>query len=524
MADGEKLLANPGFEEGFTIREDSAVNVANGWEPWYLTGGGFGIRPEWNQEKLWLPSIRVLHGDYGQKMFNTWGIHTAGIYQQAAVPEGSLLEFTIWVQVWSSDCDDICISPLEPCHPWENQNSHGNYRLSVGLDPTGGTDPLAESVVWSDELVYYDRWARLAVYAAAQADTVTVFTRGRPQWGVKHNDSYWDSASLRVVSEIPPTATPTATSTPLSLDQFRFLALVVKDLVAPTAAATFTPSPTATAPFTPTPVATATATLTPTATAALTPTPTAAPGDLTLTGRVYDAAEEMSAPIPGARIVVQMCVPRSFEAHTGPDGTYDLLIPADYANACSEVHIRVTADGYEPFEGSFSVADLRANPVRDFGLTPASTPTPTVECQERVADGCFEAGGLCRTTPLWRVSADGGVGITYIRYSLTQPGLPSFPPSCDPLTFEFVQMQNFGESVDVGGWTLEDAEGYLFTFSSLVLEPGARVRVWSRRAFPNEEGRPTDLFWGSDAPLWDDNHDTAILRDAEGVEQCRFSW
>jgi hypothetical protein len=672
--DGENLLTNPGFEEGFSIREDPAVNVANGWEPWYLTGEEFGIRPEWNQELLWLPSIRVLHADLAQKMFNTWGVHTAGIYQQVAVTEGSLLEFSIWVQVWSSDCDDICISPLEPCHP-PSPNSHGNYRLSVGLDPTGETDPLAENVVWSDEIVYYDRWVRLVVYAQAQAETVTVFACGRPQWGVKHNDSYWDSASLRVVSEIPPTATPTAsptitptptdtatptitptptvTSTPRPLDKSTFLPLIMKALVKPT--------PTATATFTPTPVATATATLT--------PTPTTTPGDLMMTGQVYDAAVGPSQGLSGATVSVLTCEPRRFQILSGPDGHYSLLVPALYLDPCTEVTLEVWATGYESLSQPVSVADLRANPSRDFGLTPVLTPTPTVECQELVPDGDFETDGdwalnrasystaqahggersvllgltdpahnafeyssvireitipadavsatltfwtyplsqdvpfndlqlvrildtdniirasllyetsnaqawlpgppysllgfagqtirlyfavvnngedgvtamyvddvsveVCRApglkgvrraTPWWHVSADGGVGITYIRYSLTQPGIPPFPPSCDPLTFEFVQLHNFGGTVDVGEWTLEDAEGHLFTFPSLVLEPAAEVRVWSRAAFPNEDGRPTDLFWGSDVPLWNDDHDTAILRDDEGVERSRFPY
>lgn len=128
---------------------------------------------------------------------------------------------------------------------------------------------------------------------------------------------------------------------------------------------------------TPSPTPTATATPTPTSTPTATPTETVAPGDLILSGLVYNAAIGESAPIPGAHILVLMCVPHTFETYAGPDGTYGLLIPANYANACAEVSIMVTADGYQPFGGAFLVADLRANPIRNFGLWPLPTPTPT---------------------------------------------------------------------------------------------------------------------------------------------------
>jgi len=533
MADGENLLTNPGFEEGFSIREDPAVNVANGWEPWYVTGAGFGIRPEWNQEQLWLPSIRVLHGDYGQKMFNTWGVHTAGIYQQVAVPEGSLLEFSIWVQVWSSDCDDICVSPLEPCHP-PSPNSHGNYRVSVGIDPTGGTDPLAEGVIWSDETVYYDRWVRLVVYATAQAETVTVFTRGRPEWGVKHNDSYWDSASLRVIS----------------LDQFAFLPLVLKDLVGPT------PMPTAT--FTPT--ATATATATPTSTPTVECQELVPDGDFETVGAwELHRAETSTAQVHGGeRSVLLGLTDPAQNAFEYSSAKREITLPADAITATLTFWTYPLSQDM-PFNDLQLVRildtddQILATLVRQTSNAQAWIPSPpyslrgfagqTIRLYFAVKndgeDGvtamyvddvsleiCRAPGlkGVRRAAPWWLVSADGGVGITYIRYSLTQPDIPAFPPSCDPLTFEFVQLQNFGEAVDVGGWTLEDAEGHLFTFPSLILEPGDRVRVWSRGAFPNENGWPTDLFWGSGAPIWNDDHDTAILRDNFGTELQRISW
>src|SRR5690606_41486246 len=47
---GGNLLQNPGFEPPFTTRNsDATIQVANGREPWYVTGGGSrasNARPE----------------------------------------------------------------------------------------------------------------------------------------------------------------------------------------------------------------------------------------------------------------------------------------------------------------------------------------------------------------------------------------------------------------------------------------------------------------------------------------------
>jgi uncharacterized repeat protein (TIGR01451 family) len=126
------------------------------------------------------------------------------------------------------------------------------------------------------------------------------------------------------------------------------------------------------APPTPTSTPTATQTATPTATQTETP-----PGDLILTGLVYDAATGPTQPISGAPVSVLMCVPRSFHMVSGADGRYNLLLPGSYLNQCSEVTLQALAAGYQSFAQVISVAGLRAQPERDIALQPAVTPTPT---------------------------------------------------------------------------------------------------------------------------------------------------
>jgi hypothetical protein len=67
----------------------------------------------------------------------------------------------------------------------------------VGLDPTGGTDPYAPSVVWSEAAHIYDVYSRTnPVEVMAEGNTLTVFLRSWAKWPFKHNDLYWDTVVL----------------------------------------------------------------------------------------------------------------------------------------------------------------------------------------------------------------------------------------------------------------------------------------------------------------------------------------
>jgi uncharacterized repeat protein (TIGR01451 family) len=128
----------------------------------------------------------------------------------------------------------------------------------------------------------------------------------------------------------------------------------------------------------PTPTSTPTATQMPTPTPTQSPTPTETPpGDLTVTGLVYDATLGPTQPVSGAPVSVLMCVPRSFHTVSGADGRYNLLLPGSYLSQCSEVTLQGWAAGYQSYAQVISVASLRAQPERDIALQPAATPTPT---------------------------------------------------------------------------------------------------------------------------------------------------
>ena len=60
----------------------------------------------------------------------------------------------------------------------------------------------------------------------------------------------------------------------------------------------------------------------------------------------------------------------------------------------------------------------------------------------------------------------------------------------------------------------------VFTFPSFTLPAGAEVRVWTKSGV--DDG--ANLFWNRGTAVWNNGGDTAILRDAQGVEQARFSY
>jgi len=201
------VLRNPDFEEEFSQRGAVEVTVADGWEPWWVDGAeaeqsrGYLRRPEYKPEERRAREGegRVHSGSLGQKQFTSYATHTAGIYQRVPVIQGSTVSFSIWVHVWSSAEDDF-----------DRSKGPGDYRVSVGIDPYGGTSGSGSEVVWSKPVQWYDGWLKLSVQAVARADKVTVFTRGQNEWRVRHNDSYWDDASLQVTLPMRQ-GTPTTT-------------------------------------------------------------------------------------------------------------------------------------------------------------------------------------------------------------------------------------------------------------------------------------------------------------------------
>ena len=213
--------------------------VPAGWAPYIISGDA---------------SFRMVSGDESHSAFTPSSLHmsssgpyVAGIYQQVPnLTPGVAYKASIG---WGA-----------PGPPTET------YGRQLGIDPTGGTDPSAPTVIWGHEhwgnargLNYPPPDVNIDVSAVAQSPTITVFVKVNHNAATANAMIFLDAVSL-FVDPVQPTPAPvTATPSP---------APKVAVAVQPTR-----PRPTATPP----PTATATATVTPTPTATLTPTPTATP-------------------------------------------------------------------------------------------------------------------------------------------------------------------------------------------------------------------------------------------------------
>jgi len=200
------------------------------WLTWFRHEPGTWDQPEvrdaWKQND----PRRVQSGQKGMLLFTFFRKHDAGFLQQVQVAPGTKLRLTAWAHAWSnhnieghSDCNDdgrcSCGVGREAAFilegeapelngdPWND--AIPNFTFYVGIDPTGGTNPLADTVVWGLGAHIYNKHAQVpAVEATAQADTVTAFLRSKTMWGFKRNDAYWDDVELVITGQEPTPPTP----------------------------------------------------------------------------------------------------------------------------------------------------------------------------------------------------------------------------------------------------------------------------------------------------------------------------
>ena len=191
-------LINPGFEGGFReVDGDGNLKVAVGWQPWWHTTDA---RPEYKPAEYHVDPRRIRSGQFAQQWFNRWQTHTAGIYQQVEnVPVGKPLVFEACVQAWSTNTEDPNVSD-------------GRYRMRIGVDPYGGSDPESRDIVWSDAEplapMNPNEYVALKVETTSRSDRCTAFVWGQAEWRLSHNDAYVDDCRLYYLDEEQPPQPP----------------------------------------------------------------------------------------------------------------------------------------------------------------------------------------------------------------------------------------------------------------------------------------------------------------------------
>ncbi|MGD0223983.1 MAG: PKD domain-containing protein [Terriglobia bacterium] len=143
-------VRNKHFEDGF--RQLVVGQVANAWEPYPAAPPSAGESVSLSGAQVFAAEKSIFRrGEHSQRIAIP-AKSAAGIYQQVGANPGWDYQATAWFQL--------------------DQRKGGTCRL--GLDPAGGTDPTAATVVWSESRQDTE-WTELLVVATATARQVTIF-------------------------------------------------------------------------------------------------------------------------------------------------------------------------------------------------------------------------------------------------------------------------------------------------------------------------------------------------------------
>jgi len=89
------------------------------------------------------------------------------------------------------------------------------------------------------------------------------------------------------------------------------------------------------------------------------------------------------------------------------------------------------------------------------------------------------------------------------------------------LNEEYVVLTNRGTTgANLKGWTLRDEKSHAYTFGTFTLGAGKSVTVHTGKGTNSS----TRLYWGSGAPIWNNDGDTAYLKDAAGKHVHSCGW
>ena len=241
----KNLIQNPSFGKDWEEQKSHSVLICRDGEPPYIGEvGNIFSPPDWlpwycHNDKYAQPEVRdawkvndhrrVRSGDKAILFFTFYKRHKGGFLQQVDVQSGQRLKFTMWAHAWSNNKDPN--HPENFPHPddgrWSEgagyqeiawvtgtqpsdtgdpqQDARANFNFAVGIDPTGGSNPLADTVVWGEHYHIYNGYCQqLSVEATARAGKVTVFLYSDVLWPFKHCDFYGDDAELVVVDTEPP--------------------------------------------------------------------------------------------------------------------------------------------------------------------------------------------------------------------------------------------------------------------------------------------------------------------------------
>ncbi|MFZ1753490.1 MAG: hypothetical protein WAU10_07110 [Caldilineaceae bacterium] len=201
------MLTNPGFEckTGTYQLESSAgglMRIATGWTPVFLNGAPwlYSTRMQFAADDCdGSAHVERMDGEDSQAVFAQdieWSAEPGkpfdvALYQQTEAVIGAHYSLSGWML-------SLCGGSTMP-----NDCPDGFYMAKMlGIDPTGGTDPAAETVVWAENRRNFVEngepvgWQNLQVSAVAQSETITVFGRVNSPFRWHGNHAFIDAFLL----------------------------------------------------------------------------------------------------------------------------------------------------------------------------------------------------------------------------------------------------------------------------------------------------------------------------------------
>lgn len=198
--DSPPAMENPNFECSAGFDPQSGVNglVPRGWTATLLDG-----EPTLNSARLEFTGscgndgfVEHIEG-LDSLVFLAQDIETppepgkpfdAVIHQQVEVEPGHSYSLSGWMV---SLCGGSFSNP---------NDCPANYYMAkmLGVDPTGGVDPLADTVLWDEDRRNFieSRWANLGLATTPISDTLTLFVRVRSPFRWHGNHAFADGISL----------------------------------------------------------------------------------------------------------------------------------------------------------------------------------------------------------------------------------------------------------------------------------------------------------------------------------------
>ena len=228
-AQGGNLLNNGGFEQPHG-RDYPSLTAPPGWSIWATSAesGWQDRRPETRQVQRGDAEIAAALGVYeGNGAFDAykgWSTFSVSLYQTVGnIQPGSTLRLTAFGRIWS--CNNNQVNEDDCLGGRVESNTSASFR--VGIDPTGGNDPNSGNIVWSSPIAPYSGFQQASVEAVATGSSVTVVLNARMELPARHQHTFWDGASLTVVTggagapgaPAQPTATPVPQLAPVVYPQ-----------------------------------------------------------------------------------------------------------------------------------------------------------------------------------------------------------------------------------------------------------------------------------------------------------------